>query len=106
MPMIGGDAGTIAERLEHLCRLTGDLLASEQRYRDLFENANDIVFTTDLALNFTSLNAAGELATGYSREEAAKLNAASVVPAESVELMRVRLGHMLDGLPVPMFGLS
>src|SRR5688500_2342912 len=41
------------------------LRASEERYRDLFENANDVVFTTDLQMRFTSLNLAGEAITGY-----------------------------------------
>ncbi len=45
------------------------LRESEERYRDLFENANDIVFTTDLEGNFTSFNKAGELITGYTRAE-------------------------------------
>ena len=46
----------------------------EQRYRDLFENATDIVYTHDLEGRLTSLNRAGERSTGYSREDALKLN--------------------------------
>lgn len=42
---------------------------SEERYRDLFENANDIIYTLDLSGNLTSVNAAGERLFGYSREE-------------------------------------
>src|SRR5690242_67718 len=42
---------------------------SEERYRELFENANDIIYTHDLQGNFTSLNRSGERITGYSREE-------------------------------------
>ena len=49
--------------------------ALELRYRDLFENAQDIVYTVDLSMNFTSLNPAGERVTGYSREEALGMNA-------------------------------
>ncbi len=45
------------------------LRASEERYRELFENANDFVFTTDLTGGFTSINKVGEKITGYSREE-------------------------------------
>ena len=33
---------------------------SEERYRQLFENANDIIYTHDLQGNFTSLNRNGE----------------------------------------------
>jgi PAS domain-containing protein len=52
---------------------------SEERYRELFENANDIIYTPDLKGNFTSLNRSGELLTGYSREEAATMNVADVI---------------------------
>src|SRR5690349_1163194 len=55
---------------------------SEERYRELFENANDIIYTHDLAGNFTSLNRSGELLTGYSREEAATMNVADVIAPE------------------------
>jgi PAS domain S-box-containing protein len=51
------------------------LRESEERYRDLFENANDIVFTTDLDGNFTSFNKAGELITGYTRAEVVEQSA-------------------------------
>ena len=42
---------------------------SERRYRELFENANDLVFTLDLDGRITAINRAGERITGYSREE-------------------------------------
>lgn len=52
---------------------------SEERYRELIENANDLVYTHDLQGNFSSLNKAGELITGYSRDEALKMNIADVL---------------------------
>jgi PAS domain S-box-containing protein len=61
---------------------------SEERYRELFENANDIIYTHDLQGNFTSLNRTGERITGYSREEAAKLNVADVIAPEDLNLAR------------------
>jgi PAS domain S-box-containing protein len=45
------------------------LQASEERYRELFENANDIVFTADAEGRLTSINRAGEKLTGYRRDE-------------------------------------
>jgi two-component system, cell cycle sensor histidine kinase and response regulator CckA len=51
-------------------RLAAEALRnSEQRYRDLFENANDMIYTMDLAGHFTSINRRGEEMTGYSRAE-------------------------------------
>ena len=46
------------------------LKESESRFRELFENANDLIYTHDLRGQFTSLNRAGERITGYTREEA------------------------------------
>lgn len=60
----------------------------EQRYRDLFENANDLIYTHDLKGNFTSLNRAGERITGYSRDEALQMNIAMVVAPESLTAAR------------------
>jgi two-component system, NarL family, sensor histidine kinase DegS len=45
------------------------LQASEERYRELFENANDIVFTADAEGRLTSINRAGEKLTGYRRDD-------------------------------------
>ena len=46
-----------------------DLAAREQRYRDLIENAADIVYSLDLSGRLTSINRAGEEITGYSAGE-------------------------------------
>jgi diguanylate cyclase (GGDEF)-like protein/PAS domain S-box-containing protein len=64
------------------------LRESEERYRELFENANDLVYTHDLQGNFTSLNKTGERITGYTREEAATLNIAQVIVPEHIALAR------------------
>ena len=55
------------------------LRASEERYRELFENANDMVYTMDLEGNLTSLNKAAERITGYSRAEALQRKLAQLV---------------------------
>lgn len=64
------------------------LMESEARFRDLFENANDLIYTHDLAGNFTSLNRAGERITGYTREEALTMNIAQVVAPDSLAAAR------------------
>jgi PAS domain S-box-containing protein len=45
------------------------LRESEERYKSLLENANDIIYSHDLEGNYLAINRAGELATGYTREE-------------------------------------
>src|SRR5690349_11716482 len=66
---------------------------SEERYRELFENANDIIYTHDLRGNFTSLNRSGERITGYSREEAVRMNVAEVIAPEYLDLAREMTLH-------------
>lgn len=50
-------------------RAEESLKESEERYRGLFENSTEGVFTVDLAGNYTSVNKAMEELAGYSREE-------------------------------------
>lgn len=64
------------------------LRENEERYRELFENANDIIYTHDLNGNFTSLNRSGELITGYSCEETITMNVADVIAPEYLETAR------------------
>jgi PAS domain S-box-containing protein len=59
--------------------------ASEDRYRDLFENANDIIYTVDLDGNLTGLNRATERITGYPRAEALRMNLAQLIVPEQAE---------------------
>ncbi|MGE3466284.1 MAG: PAS domain S-box protein [Pyrinomonadaceae bacterium] len=69
---------------------------SENRYRDLFENANDLIYTHDLKGNFTSLNRAGELITGYSRDEALQMNIAQVVAPDFLDLARTMTARKVE----------
>jgi PAS domain S-box-containing protein len=61
---------------------------SAERYRDLFENANDLIYTHDLQGNFTSLNKSGERITGYTRAEAMGMHISQVVVPEQLEKAR------------------
>lgn len=70
---------------------------SEERYRDLFENANDLIYTHDLTGNFTSLNRAGEIITGYSRDEALGMNIAEVVAPDFLDAARTMTAKKVAG---------
>jgi PAS domain S-box-containing protein len=71
------------------------LRASEARYRELFENANDLVFTMDFEGRFTSLNRAVEETTGFSRDELVGSDLSLIVPPQHVgrvhEMMRRKI---------------
>jgi two-component system cell cycle sensor histidine kinase/response regulator CckA len=79
------------------------LRASEVRYRDLFENATDAIFTTDLNLNFTALNSAAEALIGYTREQAMGLSVASIVTRETLEEVQRKLAEQRAGRPPSVY---
>jgi PAS domain S-box-containing protein len=68
------------------------LKESEERYRDLVEDANDIVYTMDLDANLTSINKAAELILGYKRSDLLTKNLAEFIAPESMETTR----HMME----------
>jgi two-component system cell cycle sensor histidine kinase/response regulator CckA len=83
-----------------------EVIATEERYRELFENANDVIFTSDLAGNLMSLNKAGELLLGYGREELMGMSFARFVAPESKALAREMLDRKLGGEPKTVYELD
>jgi PAS domain S-box-containing protein len=73
--------------------------ALKERYRDLLENAIDIVYTRDFKGNFTSWNITAEQVLGYARGEALHMNIAQIVAPEYQELLRRALGSSGEGQP-------
>lgn len=55
-------------------RAEAALQESETRYRELFENAHDLVYIHDLEGNFIDINRTMERLTGYRREEIRQMN--------------------------------
>jgi PAS domain S-box-containing protein len=64
------------------------LLASEQKYRALLDNAVDAILLADLEGTLLDANRAAELLLGYSRDELQQMHASRLHPAE--ELPRLR----------------
>ena len=73
------------------------LKVSEEKYRDLFENANDIIYVHDLEGNFLSINQTGEKLFGYTHAEALKLNIAQVVVPEDLQSAQMNIAAKLSG---------
>jgi two-component system, cell cycle sensor histidine kinase and response regulator CckA len=98
-------ATTAASALES-ASLYGRVRASEERYRELVENAHDIIYSHDLEGNYMSINKAGELITGYTVQEALKLNFTDTIAPEFLQKAREMVKRKLAGERVTAYELE
>lgn len=71
------------------------LLESEAKYRDLFENANDFIFTATPAGEFLSINHAGQKLCGLSQGEAHQKKMIDLLDGPSVELYERNVADLI-----------
>ncbi len=91
---------TLLSKNAEMQRTEEVLQQSEARFRDLIENAGDLIYTGDLQGNFTSLNKVGEIITGYSQAEFCQMNFAGIVAPEHLENANRKFAHKVtSGLP-------
>jgi PAS domain S-box-containing protein len=68
----------------------------ERWYLGLVENSTDAIYTMDLEGNYTSINKAGELLTGYTSEEILTMNFKQLIAPDYVYLVWGSLVRMLE----------
>jgi PAS domain S-box-containing protein len=82
------------------------LQASEARYRDLFENANDLVYIHDLTGHVLFVNRAAERLTGYKRDDALHLNLTSLVAPDDRQRFHEILARQQAGTALETYDLD
>ena len=72
------------------------LRESEERYRELFENAKDAIYVHDLGGRYTSVNRAAEQLSGFTREEILGKHFSNFVSPRDLKQVRTNLCRKLD----------
>jgi PAS domain S-box-containing protein len=72
------------------------LRESEERYRELFENAKDAIYVHDLTGRYTSVNLAAERLSGFTREEILGKHFSNFVAPRDLKYARTNLCRKLD----------
>jgi len=93
-------AGTINGMLATLQEAETEIRESEERYRDLFENATDLIQSVTADGHFLYVNEAWRNTLGYSEEEVADLSLWDIIHTDSRTNFRKVLQKVMAGEPV------
>jgi len=82
-------------------RLRQELRASEERYRNLFENASDAILSFTPVGNITDVNHGLEVMLGWARDELIEQHYRKILTPASAVVMEARVRQALAGEPSP-----
>jgi PAS domain S-box-containing protein len=87
-------------------RLYQEVKGSEERYRDLFANAYDLIFTLDRQLRILSINKVGSALTGYDEEQLRGRPLREIAAADAWDEAEPRFADLLMGRALQPFELQ
>jgi len=97
--------GVLRQRVQKQTEIIRERLQTEaalkERYEDLFENANDMVFTHDLAGKVISINKTGERLLQRSRESILTKSLVDLMAEDQRAAARLWLDQVVQGADVP-----
>jgi PAS domain S-box-containing protein len=88
---------TIVEDFTEITKTRHEISRIQERYREIFENANDMIYTMDFEGNFTSVNPIAEKWLGYKFEELRSLHMSEFISPESLEVSIANIHRKLRG---------
>jgi len=100
---IGNQIGVAVENArlyEQEHKIAEQLRSSEERYRELFQNAREAIWVHDMDGDIVSANAAAAKLTGYEVEELCRMNVKSFLSGGSLRLAKGIRAKLLKGEPV------
>ncbi|MFT5369088.1 MAG: PAS domain S-box-containing protein [Candidatus Latescibacterota bacterium] len=99
------EIGELAQSFNEMTRTLKSSLdalsASESRYRDLFDNAQDIVYTTNMDMHLTSLNKATLSLLGKTNEEIIGKTIYDLMLPEDAKRIQFEERLIISGMPRP-----
>jgi PAS domain S-box-containing protein len=77
--------------------MSAEIHRQVERYKELFENAADGLFVSDLNWNIISVNKESERMTGYSRDELLHMKVDQLIPRKNLDIVRQKLEEKTVG---------
>jgi len=97
----------LRQEIEDRKRAVAALRESEERYRGLFENSTDFVYTLDLGGHFTNVNQGAEHHSGYTKAELIGMSYRDYMPSLSYRrILRAFIRILKTGKPLQDYPLE
>ncbi len=98
----------LQERAVELQKLIADLKESEEKYKAIFETANDVIVSLDLHGNIIAVNHKFEEISGYNREKVIGMNIINLTmfPPKSLAVLMKNFAGRMAGLNIPPYNVE